>query len=337
MAHGTRIRPDVAAWAVGTVVDPAEFDALDEGQFVSINGDDGGTWAPSAAIIVGGSGLELTGADNLVAAGGTLTINGTLATSAAFAPRRISLNGATGDLDVNSGGDINIKTGGELFLESGAQSWHYSGSTVNQLGKLAVGATGIVNFANGSTLTLGSGTVAKVFCGLQIGANTPGPVPGIVQFNGASGFNGGYAYFLGPDCFNFANGATGQIGGVLARTGEGRITNRIITGADPGGGTETYGPEDADTIIAVSLSNPRIYDLSGAALHGDRITIVNRNVTHTVTLSATASGIYAPFGTVPIVLLNASGSRYSVTLEFSDGTGTRPAVGWYLVHEIRVP
>ena len=337
MAHGTRIRPDVAAWAVGTVVDPAEFDALDEGQFVGINGDDGGTWAPSAAIIVGGSGLELTGADNLVAAGGTLTINGTLATSAAFAPRRISLNGATGDLDVNSGGDLNIKTGGEFFLESGAQSWHYSGSTVNQLGTLAVGATGIVNFANGSQTTFLAGSINQVNAALNIGVGGGAPVVGQVIFNGATGFTGGYATFVGPSCLSFTSTATGQIQGVLVKQTAGRITNRIITGADPGGGTETYGPEDADTIIAVSLSNPRIYDLSGAALHGDRITIVNRNVTHTVALSATASGIYAPFGTVPIVLLNASGSRYSVTLEFSDGTGTRPAVGWYLVHEIRVP
>lgn len=260
-------------------------------------------------------------------AGDTQTIGGVLEVKTAGAittlSNRITLN-AVGTLVINGSGAVAVaQASGQIQVRDG--------------GFFKLLADGDFTTSNGSTFTFGSGTVAKVFCGLQIGENTPGPVPGIVQFNGASGFNGGYAYFLGPDCFNFANGATGQIGGVLTRTGEGRITKRVIAGADPGGGTETYGPGDADTIIAVTLSNPRTYDLSGAALHGDRITIVNRNVTHTIAVTATASAIYVPFGTVPLRLLNASGSRYSVTLEFSDGTGTRPAAGWYLVSEVRVP
>lgn len=60
MAHNTRIRPNLAAWSPGPV-SAAEFDALDQGQFESINGDDGGVWAPASTIVIGGSGVQMTG------------------------------------------------------------------------------------------------------------------------------------------------------------------------------------------------------------------------------------------------------------------------------------
>lgn len=58
MAHNTRVRADLAAWsAAGVAVTPGEFYALDSNAFKSINGDDGGTWSPLAAIEIGGAGL----------------------------------------------------------------------------------------------------------------------------------------------------------------------------------------------------------------------------------------------------------------------------------------
>jgi hypothetical protein len=59
MPHNTRIRPDLAAWSPGSAVLPEEFYALDEAQFRSINGDDGGVWIPNAKIIIGGAGLDI--------------------------------------------------------------------------------------------------------------------------------------------------------------------------------------------------------------------------------------------------------------------------------------
>jgi len=61
MAHNTRIRPDLAAWAPNSVVTPEEFNALDQGQFEAINGDDGGLWVPSSPIIIGGAGQRVIG------------------------------------------------------------------------------------------------------------------------------------------------------------------------------------------------------------------------------------------------------------------------------------
>lgn len=64
MAHFVRTQPD-GTWVSGYVVQPDDFkDAtrgLDVKTFKAINGDDGGTWTPSAPIIIGGFGLRVTG------------------------------------------------------------------------------------------------------------------------------------------------------------------------------------------------------------------------------------------------------------------------------------
>lgn len=64
MAHFVRLRPS-GFWTISTTVSPAEFEAFDERQFKSINGDDGGTWAPSSQIVLGGAGLRVTGPSRL--------------------------------------------------------------------------------------------------------------------------------------------------------------------------------------------------------------------------------------------------------------------------------
>lgn len=59
MAHFALLRANQAAW-FGTIT-PAEIWALDSGRFKSINGDEGGVWAPSAQIEIGGLGLKFSG------------------------------------------------------------------------------------------------------------------------------------------------------------------------------------------------------------------------------------------------------------------------------------
>lgn len=61
MSHNTRVRADYAAWAIGTGVSAAEFEKFDANLFKAINGDEGGTWAPSAVIAIGGSGMQFSG------------------------------------------------------------------------------------------------------------------------------------------------------------------------------------------------------------------------------------------------------------------------------------
>jgi hypothetical protein len=61
MAHFTYIGGSLGAWATGTTVGSGKWWQLDQNQYKSINGDEGGTWAPSAVIAIGGSyGLSIS-------------------------------------------------------------------------------------------------------------------------------------------------------------------------------------------------------------------------------------------------------------------------------------
>ena len=71
MAHRTRIRPNLAAWALNSAVQNTEFDGFDQGQFAAIDGDAGGVWAPASKIIIGGAnGLDMFAPFRSVAASG---------------------------------------------------------------------------------------------------------------------------------------------------------------------------------------------------------------------------------------------------------------------------
>jgi hypothetical protein len=150
MAHNTRVRADATAWIAGPVLN-TEFDALDAGQYKSINGDDGGTWAPAIPITIGGSGLTLIGPTSIadlrnshvqsgwhfyVDSGGNIAVNGT-----------ITIN-ASGDLSIASSGTATVESGGDLKVESGGTITIESGGTQN------IQSGGTVAFAGGSSVTL---------------------------------------------------------------------------------------------------------------------------------------------------------------------------------------
>lgn len=58
MAHLVPARP---AWHPLDTILPADWAAIDQNTFVAINGDNGGTWTPSAAINIGGAGMWFAG------------------------------------------------------------------------------------------------------------------------------------------------------------------------------------------------------------------------------------------------------------------------------------
>jgi len=88
MAHRVHIRAGVGsgAWSNGYVLG-TEFEKFDAAQFSSIDGDAGGSWAPSSVILIGGRGLTVSG-DGLTVSGpltspGAATFNGTLTANGA--------------------------------------------------------------------------------------------------------------------------------------------------------------------------------------------------------------------------------------------------------------
>ncbi len=75
MSHGTRSRP-FGFWILGSTIDPAELEAFDASQFVAINGDAGGTWAPSTPIILGGANpLNIAGPMHVLTGGGSIVVD----------------------------------------------------------------------------------------------------------------------------------------------------------------------------------------------------------------------------------------------------------------------
>lgn len=52
----------------------ADLESFEAKIFKSINGDDGGTWAPAGTLVIGGAGVDLQGANHVLS--GTLTVDG---------------------------------------------------------------------------------------------------------------------------------------------------------------------------------------------------------------------------------------------------------------------
>ena len=60
MSHLNRAQPD-ATWKRGYITVGNDLKTIDQNTFVAINGDEGGTWAPSANIVIGGAGVVVAG------------------------------------------------------------------------------------------------------------------------------------------------------------------------------------------------------------------------------------------------------------------------------------
>lgn len=172
-------------WLALSQLDAAEMETFDAHQSKALNAEEGGTWAPSSRIILGGDGLELRA---LLAIGngggsdGTLEVRdgstAQLDSGAAFD----ALSGSTTTLagtthfsgagaDSNGGAGHHIVNGGKLYVDDGAQLRvrstgtvalygsiaAYAGSTVNVYGDLSLLATSVVTQYAGGEMDL-SGT-----------------------------------------------------------------------------------------------------------------------------------------------------------------------------------
>lgn len=169
----------------GYVVPSTEWASTLAQLFKAVNGDEGGTWAPSSFITIGGSGLELSGTAHSLAASARLNVenaaeirlkNGALlkadgsvgdirlevlsnvATLTAQSATVVNLDGVTnikGDVTFKSTGpgSLAFETGVTATWQSGASATFQDGSTATFAGTVVVSATGAVTFQTGATLT----------------------------------------------------------------------------------------------------------------------------------------------------------------------------------------
>ena len=138
-------------WILGSVISPAELEHLDD-YSLAIDGATGGTYAPSTAIVIGGSGVTLSGANHHLS--GTLTID-SLAVITIATGGSIKAEG-TGSADITLATVADV---GTLTVGSGAVLKINSGGALDVYGSLTLKNTsgpGSIAAETGTTITLAS-------------------------------------------------------------------------------------------------------------------------------------------------------------------------------------
>jgi len=295
MAHFTYIGGSLGSWATGTTVGSGKWWQLDQNQYKAINGDEGGTWTPTAKIVIGGTnGIEfastpvlLSGTSTLTVGTGGITTRDLTATHNVSAANNITAAFASFDNTLNCGGALTI--GGSAAI----------GTSATIGGDLAVTGNAVVNgyfHANGY-VTLGYSSSDA----LDVRANA--------TFDAAVGFN---AAVTCSNVATFANTATfngnARIYGVLdvrasgnlgynkthAISVLGTLTNDIEI-VSMGGNITRNGDCASRIAITGTPSVSSSYDITFTATNaiaGSSKRIAYNNGSKPVTITDQTSGVY---------------------------------------------
>ena len=192
----------------GYVVPSGEWQTTIRQVFKAINGDEGGTWAPSSFITIGGSGIKLTGVGHQIASGGRLNV---------LSGGEVRLqNGSIFRAD--GAGDILIQvTGGiaEMKFESGSVGQWNAGAALDMYGSLTFKTAGSAAWESGTSASFQSGSLFNLNSGATMNANGQIKVYGqiLVMSTGDITFNSG-ANLVG------GSGSAMSWGGQLGVTGD---------------------------------------------------------------------------------------------------------------------
>lgn len=181
MAHFTYLpgRGSLANWSIGTTVAPSEFWWFESSIYACLNGDAGGSWAPAAAINLGGTaGLELATTTPLNALG-PVTVGATSATALTINSTSHFYSAVTceGNLTIGTGANL-IVNGPVCFIE--ANSMLNGTATFNDTATF----NGAVSIKHSSTF---GNSLSHIFTVLGILAM--GDAPPVGLNNGRATFN----------------------------------------------------------------------------------------------------------------------------------------------------
>lgn len=283
MATHSYIRPG-GVWNAGVVVTHGEFQALDAAQVDSISAS-GGTYAPVAPIIVGGSGMQVLFSGNShIPAGTQITV----------------------DLDGGIFFNGTLQAAGGTYFDNAVS---YLGDSVT-----TVAGPGSFTFLTGSTLTMNVGSTATVNGAFVTITGSVSTFGGSAAFNGTASFNGiasftSNADFIGPVSIhgggaslvvsapttlsgaNTISGAT-TLSAKMTCSSAGRVVKRLVqisTGTD----ITAHGPSTADTILVTALSADVTLTINDAgAVDGDEIRIKNLSSSHLLTIDDPVNGTF---------------------------------------------
>lgn len=137
-------RGTLISWALGTVVAPSEFFWFESCIVNAIDGGAGGAYAPSAAIVVGGAGMQFTG---------LLSIS------------------ATGSVSISAGSGTFTCSRAATFAGISATSLFCNGDASFQNGTLYVASSGVLHVDGPTELAGGVSISGSVY--IADGINTP--------------------------------------------------------------------------------------------------------------------------------------------------------------------
>lgn len=234
MAHNAYVRPG-GIFNFGIPVTHGEFTLFDQYQFKNINGDDGGTWAPSSPILIGGAGLSV-GTGFSVLGNAALLHNVTIGTT------------DSDTLTVNASALFGGQCEFVGIEASGASLLH---------GAVTLGTSNADSITiNGSTLCHGFFGVAlsgsfQVVCAAHLDGNVViggGVGSDTLTVNGTSQLNGAVT------CTD-----TLSIAGDVAFIGAGTLARRIGLGSTT---STTYSVSTLDEVVVESsLGSSIVYDV----------------------------------------------------------------------------
>lgn len=235
MSHFAYFAP-FGVWPILTVVPHDFLQQVDQNLFKAVNGDDGGTWAPTSVITIGGSGLTVSGV--LTASGSTFFTGGfmTVSAVATFGGTNFNVEGiaqfdgavictstlsVTGNFACTGNANISLQTStGSLVVNTtmactGAATLHgVTCTTLTASGAVQTNGSlttvGNLNVAGGSTFTAGP----QVFSG---NARPARPIVSVGATAGMTASPQAASYYYYPST---AAGSTVQISDTGAVDGD---------------------------------------------------------------------------------------------------------------------
>lgn len=270
MAHFNRVRTS-GLWVSSSVLLPAEMEAFDANQSKAVNGDEGGVWAPSDPIEIGGDGLKVTGAC-------VVTSEAQLQGGATITGGNLSV---ADDADVQGNATVagTLDVGGETTISD----------DLNVTNNLAVQGTATIT---GEILGNGGATITggDLNVGDDIVCQGNAEIAGTLDVDGNAAIGGTLG--VGSTTVDGTLTATGNasLGGTLAVTGnatlsgtttaKGRFRRRVLTMGDAG---DTVSVSDYDLVYMPSgvMTAGRTLNISTTgAVDGDVIRVCCEDTTY---------------------------------------------------------
>lgn len=323
MAHFALIHP--GGWLSGYVVTTTDFQTIDS-QLSACLHEGGGTWAAATTIIIGGAGMTISAPFHTQASA---------VFEAGFASNGASL--LTAPVTVSGTFHTQASTVFEVGFASNGSSLITAPLTISGSGSLTVSGTGGMTVNGGAFLS----AVSSIFSGAasftgataSFSAGTTTTLAGPVVLS-SSNVSGNPTFTGGPSFAGTVNlGGPVSVDSTLTYVGSGHAVQRKRAGADSNAG---YGINDADFVVAQSLSNDWAYTISNTGCTGgEQMTFVNENILHTITLKQADGTTPIATGPVTAVLKNVSGSKFSVTI-WNDGSGSA-STAWHVLSFCVVP